>query len=80
MNLETCANAIELEDRSDLEQLEVHLQTRLSSRVRDLQIQLRDGCLVLRGYTRTYYAKQLAQHEVMNRTSLPIGANEIEVR
>jgi hypothetical protein len=34
---------------------------------------------VLRGVTRTYYAKQLAQHAVMQLTDLPIHANEIDV-
>jgi len=34
----------------------------------------------LRGQVHTYYAKQLAQHAVMETTGLPILANEIEVR
>jgi hypothetical protein len=34
---------------------------------------------VLRGRARTYYAKQLAQHAVMQATALPILRNEIEV-
>jgi hypothetical protein len=33
----------------------------------------------LRGFAHTYYAKQLAQHAVMEATKLPILANEIEV-
>ena len=37
------------------------------------------GGIVLRGFTRTYYLKQLAQQAVMNLTDLPILANEIEV-
>ena len=40
---------------------------------------VRDGGLVLYGRTRTYYAKQLAQHEVMGRSRLPIRANSIDV-
>ncbi len=35
--------------------------------------------LVLRGFARTYHAKQLAQHAVMTETEMPILANEIEV-
>jgi len=38
-----------------------------------------NGELILRGRTRTYYAKQLAQQAVMEATALPIRANEIEV-
>ena len=38
-----------------------------------------DKGLILRGYAHTYYAKQLAQHWVMEATRLPILANEIEV-
>jgi hypothetical protein len=36
--------------------------------------------LVLCGHAHTYYAKQLAQHAVMEASSLPIRANEIDVR
>ena len=35
--------------------------------------------LVLRGRVHTYYAKQLVQHAVMEASSLPIRANEMEV-
>jgi len=35
--------------------------------------------LVLRGRAQTYYAKQLAQHAVVEAAGLPILANEIEV-
>jgi hypothetical protein len=38
-----------------------------------------DG-LLLRGYSHSYYVKQLAQHAVMQATNLRIVANEIEVR
>ena len=43
------------------------------------QLVVRDQGLVLRGHAHTYYAKQLAQQAVMETTSLPIQANEIEV-
>jgi hypothetical protein len=56
-----------------------HIQHRLAGRVRDLQISLYEQTLVLRGHAETYYAKQLAQHAIMEATSLPIRANEIEV-
>src|SRR5437879_4085674 len=59
--------------------LESRLQHQLSGRIRDLHLLLRGHALVLRGYSRTYYAKQLAQHALMSVTNLPIVANEIEV-
>jgi hypothetical protein len=39
----------------------------------------RSNGVILQGNTGTYYAKQLAQHTIMEVTSLPILANEIEV-
>jgi hypothetical protein len=62
-----------------LARIEEHLQCRLSGRVQDLQLVIRDHGLVLRGHAHSYYAKQLAQHAVMEATDLPIRANEIEV-
>jgi hypothetical protein len=59
--------------------LEAHVQCRLSGRVRDLHVVLRDQGLILQGHALTYYAKQLAQHAVMEASDLPILANEIEV-
>ncbi len=74
MNLLTCAAA-----PFSAAELETHVQCRLSGRVRDLHVLLRDGGFVLRGHALTYYAKQLAQHAVMDASDLPILANEIEV-
>jgi hypothetical protein len=64
---------------SEMELLETRVQSRLNGRVRHFRLVLREGGLVLMGHTRTYYAKQIAQHEVMHGTSLLILANEIEV-
>jgi hypothetical protein len=63
----------------EIEQLESHVQSRLNGRVRHFRLVVRECGLVLTGHTRTYYAKQLAQHAVMERTGVPIHANEIEV-
>ena len=60
-------------------ELEVHVQCRLSGRVRDFRLMVHSTGFVLRGYSHTYHAKQLAQHAVMEVTDLPIRANEIEV-
>jgi len=62
-----------------LARLVEHIRSRLTGRVRDLRLVLRDGGLVLQGHAHTYHAKQLAQHAVMSMTNLPIRANEIEV-
>jgi hypothetical protein len=59
--------------------LEAQLQARLGGQVRGLRLELQEGRVVLHGQCRTYYAKQLAQHAVMDATALPIAANAIEV-
>jgi hypothetical protein len=59
--------------------LEIHVQHRMSRRIRNLQVIAHGPGLILRGHTQTYYAKQLAQHAVMEASPLPILANEIEV-
>jgi hypothetical protein len=59
--------------------LEIHIQVRLSGRVRGLRVVRRDNGFVLQGRTPTYYAKQLVLHAAMQVTALPILANEIEV-
>ena len=65
--------------RETLARIEEHVRCRLAGLVRDFQLVFRDQGLVLRGHTHTYYAKQLAQHAVMEASSLPIRANEMEV-
>ena len=64
---------------SDVDQLQAHLQSRLLGKVQGFQLILQDRGLILRGQSHTYYAKQLAQHAVMEAAGLPILANEIEV-
>ncbi len=61
-----------------LDELEAHLQSRLSGRVWELKLEWRDGGVVLHGQAHTYYAKQLAQHAAME-ARLPIRVNEIDV-
>ena len=63
----------------EVAELERRLHNHLGARIRDLQVILGEGGLVLRGFTRTYYMKQQAQHAVKNLSDLPILANEIEV-
>lgn len=62
------------------EHLELQLQRRVGSRVRDLRIQVRPEGIVLQGRANTYHAKQLAQHAAMDLLGQPIAANDIDVR
>jgi hypothetical protein len=64
---------------TNLDPIEVRLQGKLRGRIRDFQILFHDCGIVLRGYARTYYEKQMAQHAVIMETNLPILTNEIEV-
>jgi hypothetical protein len=79
MQSELLAPGPEAAARGDVEQLEVRIQGRLSGRVRDLRLVLRDDGLVLRGWCRTYYVKQVAQHAVMDAAPWRLAANEIQV-
>jgi hypothetical protein len=63
----------------DIDQLEARLQNVLAGRIRQLKLSLEQCGIVLRGISRTYYAKQLAQHALMAVTSLPIS-NDIKVQ
>jgi hypothetical protein len=65
--------------RPVLEEIEASVQHCLSGRLCDFHLTFENGGLVLRGRTRTYYAKQLAQHLVLEASDLPIQANTIEV-
>ena len=59
--------------------LEQRVRCHLNRWVGDFRLSLRGRGLVLQGHAHTYYAKQLAQHAVMDAIELPIRANEIEV-
>jgi hypothetical protein len=65
--------------REILTQIEENVRCRACGLLRDFHLVLCENGLVLRGHVRTYYAKQLAQHTVMEASRLPIRANEIEV-
>jgi hypothetical protein len=62
-----------------LTRIEEHVRSRLTGLLRDFQLVFHDNGLVLRGHVHTFYAKQLAQHAVMEASCLPIHANEMEV-
>jgi hypothetical protein len=65
--------------RETLARIEEQVRYRLTGLLRDFQLVFRDKGLVLRGHVHTYYAKQLAQPAVMEVSSLPIRANEMDV-
>ncbi len=56
-----------------------HLAKCLRGRLHNVKLAVREGGVVIRGTASSYYVKQLAQHAVMQRISLPIAANEIVV-
>lgn len=64
---------------TEVERLEARVRAWLGGRVRDLRLLVRERGVVLQGRARTYYAKQLAQHAVMQAAQFRIQANEIEV-
>jgi hypothetical protein len=60
-------------------ELEALVQAQLNGHIRNLRLVVDDNGIILRGQAQTYYAKQLAQHVVMERTRLAVRANEIAV-
>jgi hypothetical protein len=68
-----------IEGSEAIAELETRLQCRFGGRIHHFRLIAQDTGLILRGRSSTYYAKQLAQHAVMEATELPILANEIEV-
>ncbi len=58
----------------------MHISSQLGGRIDGLRVLIRDDGIVLQGRSRTYHAKQLVLHAVMEATELPVVANEIEVR
>lgn len=79
MNLASAIATLNTLSPENLSELEAHVQYRVNRRVRNLRLTVRDGGLVVHGSTHTYYAKQLAQHAIMEAADLPLMANEIEV-
>lgn len=66
-------------NQEQLDRIEQRIKCQLSGRLRGFSLKCGSDGLVLRGRTRTYYSKQLAQHAVMDATDLPIVRNDIEV-
>ena len=79
MSHELGTAAFPLPTAGQLRELETQIGIRLNGRIRNFRLPLRDGGMVLKGCAQTYYAKQLAQHAVMEASDLPISVNDIEV-
>jgi hypothetical protein len=71
---------IDLTAPEGIDLLTGQVKGRLHGRVRDLSLRLDEGVLILQGCATTYYAKQLAQHAVMEAIRCLRLVNEIEVR
>lgn len=78
MNASDCTIDAVVIGEPPIDQLEAHLHCHLGGRIRDLRLVAERGSVILRGHAPTYYAKQLAQHALMEATGLPV-INEIEV-
>jgi hypothetical protein len=70
---------IDLVEIDDVAQVEERIRSRLRGYVSDFRIIVRGGSVFLSGRARSYYAKQLAQQDVMAFIRLPIQGNEIRV-
>jgi len=60
------------------EYLEATIQKRLGNRIRDLRVVRSERGVILQGRVPTYYAKQLAQHAILELGE-HIASNDIEV-
>jgi hypothetical protein len=61
-------------------EIEAAIKHRCGWQIRDLQVEVRNQFIVLRGWASTYYAKQLAQHTAMALIGLAALQNRIVVR
>jgi len=74
------AQLIDQSENGILDAAMAAVKHRLGSRVREFRLLVLGEGLILLGQTTTYHAKQLAQHVVMEATTMKIVANDIEVR
>jgi osmotically-inducible protein OsmY len=79
MEAQTSEKKINLAAADGATEVEARIVCRLGGQVRHFRLVVSNKGVILRGQAHTYYAKQLAQHAVMEATGLLIVANEIEV-
>lgn len=63
----------------ELVRLEIQIRQHLGDMIPELELTVTSAGLVLRGRARSFYAKQLAQQQVMQRTRRTIAVNAIIV-
>ena len=80
MNSQVIADDVGVIPPDEMNRLASGVQRRANGRVREFRLLVFSNGLILQGLTSTYYAKQLAQHAIMEATQVPILANDIEVR
>lgn len=74
------AIATSIDPREMIDRVEARIIRRTGGQVRDLYVELVGERIVLRGRSRTYHIKQLAQEAALDETgSWPPLVNEIEV-
>jgi len=73
------AAEVKMAQPDEVTELETQVHSRLNGMLKSFRLSRKENGLILEGQARTYYAKQLAQHAIMQATSVPILANEIEV-
>jgi hypothetical protein len=69
----------QLDELGEVQRLERQLRIQLNGRIHNFRLIERIGGVVLQGWASSFYAKQVAQHAVMEALALPIIANDIEV-
>jgi hypothetical protein len=79
MYLESHTIPIGISTDDELSDLESNLRIRLNGRIRQLRLTRRGHGLVIHGQAQTYYAKQMAQVELMETFHITVLANDIEV-
>jgi hypothetical protein len=79
MKGQSTESSIDLMTANGAAELEARIQCRLGGQIREFRLVVVENGLILRGRAHTYYAKQLAQHAVMEAVGLRIVTNEIEV-
>jgi hypothetical protein len=70
--------SIDITTANGVTEVETRVQYRLDGLIRHFRLVIVKKGAILRGQARTYYAKQLAQHAVME-AGIPILANQIDV-
>ena len=62
-----------------VDQVEQAVQVRTGGRIRDLQIRLSEGRVIVSGRTSTYYLKQLTTHAIRDAVDDLTVQNDVEV-